>query len=282
MEVNVLALIRTKYNTLSSTQKGVADYVLSQADKVMFCSLADLAAACKVSEATIIRFLHKLDYTSYQVFRVNIAQELSKGTNNEVYNEVSEKDGMTEIMNKVIQSTVRSITDSSQTINPDHLSSLCDHIVAANRILIIGVGATSAIAFDFYHKLIKLGLNAVFCNDPHMINISCQNMSEQTLLIAISHSGESREILDGVDLALNQHCPVDCITSYPNSSLAKMSHCVLLSSSLETHFRSDAMTSRIIQLCIIDMIYIRLAMQIGEGAIEHINLSRVAVARNKT
>lgn len=282
MPTSVFTLIRAKYNTLSDSQKIVADYVLNHADSVMLSSLGDLAHACNVSETTVIRFFHKLNYDSYQVLRVNIAQELSRNTPEAIYDDVTEKDSVEDIMSKVILATAESIRNSSQIIDAKQLSGMIDMIAGAKKILVIGVGATAAIAFDFQHKLLKLGIEVSFCSDPHIINIRCLNLHPDDLLIAISHSGESREILDGVQYAKKQRCPVASITSYPNSSLVKHSSCVVLSSSVETHFRSDAMTSRIIQLTIIDMIYVSLAVRMGEKALYHVNLSRLAVAENKT
>ena len=282
MNSNVFALIRTKYNTLSVSQRGVADYVLENAETVMTSSLGDLAAACNVSETTIIRFLRKLDCESYQVFRVNIAQELSREKSDPIYEEVHSTDSVGEIITKVIHSTACSIEDSAQLIDPDSMEKLVGLIKAARHIFVIGIGASAALAYDLTHKLTKLGRDASFCHDSHMINIRCSNLTEEDLLIAFSHSGESREILDGAAFAARGGCPVAAVTSYARSSLALRANCVLLSSSQETRYRSDSMTSRIIQMTIIDMMYIALALSMGTDGMERINRSRVAVAKNKT
>lgn len=282
MSTSVFTVIRAKYNTLSASQKSVADYVLNHADRVMVSSLYDLARASSVSETTVIRFFHNLNFDSYQLLRVNIAQELSRNSPQAIYDEVTDHDSVNDVMNKVIQATCESIKSSAEIIDAEQLAQMIDMIIAAKRILVIGMGASAAIAFDLQHKLLKLGIDACFCNDPHMINVRCLNLTPDDLVVAISHSGESREILDGVHYAKQQKCPVACITSYPNSSVARHSSCVVLSSSVETQYRSDAMTSRIIQLTIIDMIYVCLVVRMGEKALYHVNLSRLAVAGNKT
>ena len=185
-------------------------------------------------------------------------------------------------MKKVLQATVESLKSSANIINVHQLEKMIEQIMKAKKILIIGVGATAAIAYDFQHKLLKLGFDVSYSDDPHIINIRCLNLTIKDLLIAISHSGESREVLDGVEFAKKQRCPVACITSYPNSNLAKHASCTILSSSHETKYRSDAMTSRIIQLTIIDMIYVSIAIKMGDKAIDNVNRSRLAVAKNKT
>lgn len=279
---SVGGLIRTKYNMLSASQKKVADYVLANMEKVITLSLADLSSACNVSEPTVMRFLHKLDYKSYQVFRVNIAQESAMNTGQSLYSDVTSGDSTATVIEKVIASTKCSLDDLPHVLDPNAIEELCKKIREAARVFIIGVGSTTAIAFDLQHKLLKLGIETRFCNDPHIINISCSNLNSNAVLIAISHSGESREILDGVELAKKTGCWICAITSFPRSSLIKRADTCIISSSHETTYRSDAMTSRIIQMCIIDMIYIRLALMGASDSLEKINISRIAVAHNKT
>lgn len=279
---SVFSLIRTKYNTLSASQKDVADYVLSHADSVMMSSLSELASAIHVSETTVIRFLRKLGYDSYQVFRVNIAQELSSGKAQNIYGEIRQDDGPDEVIRKVVESTARSITDSAEVISADMLDRAVKSILDARMVFIIGIGASAALAYDLEHKLLKLGITACFCHDPHMINIRCSTLGSHDVLVAFSHSGESREILDGVRCAKNGGSTVVSITSYPRSSLASLADALLLSSSQEMHYRSDSMISRIIQMTIIDMIYVECALRLGDRAHDYINRSRIAVAKNKT
>ena len=42
MKGQIFSLIRTKYNTLSSSQKDVADYILTNPDKVMMNTLNEI------------------------------------------------------------------------------------------------------------------------------------------------------------------------------------------------------------------------------------------------
>lgn len=282
MDNAVLSLIRSKYNILSSAQRTVADYVLANPEAVIMSTLNDMATAADVSETTIIRFLHKLNYNSYQVFRVNIAQELSKGKADKIYDEVSEHDDISQIIKKVNQSIVLSIQDSVHIIDPAQMQSIVDALIKARRILIIGIGASAAQAYDMYHKLLKLNIQSTYCHDPHMINIQANNLTRDDVLVVFSHSGESREVLDGVRYATKNGGRVVAVTSYSRSTLATLSNNVLLSSSRETRYHSDSMISRIIQLAIIDMLYIALAIAIGEDASDSINQSRIAVAGNKT
>ena len=282
MRNSILSLIRAKYNAFSDVQRKVADYVLANPKEVILFSLNDLASACNVSETTIFRFLRKLDYSSYQVFRINIAQEVSGEKPVLAIREIEPTDSSAEIMRKVVESTVISIQDILQVIKPTEVDKLSKMILDAARVVIVGVGASAAIGQDAHHKMLRLGINAMFCNDPHIMNILCNHLSNNDLLLVVSHSGESREILDAVEFATDCGCKISAITSYPRSTLSRKSDCVLISSSQETHYRSDAMVSRIIQLVIIDMLCVLLTVAKGDNATRSLQKSSLAVAKNKT
>jgi len=102
------------------------------------------------------------------------------------------------------------------------------------------------------------------------------------VVLAFTHSGESREILDCAELAKQNKVPIIVVTSYPNSSITKYASILLLSSTNEMRFHSDAVISRIIQLVIIDILQTNILLRLGEQGIVNLNKSRIAVAKKKT
>lgn len=273
--------IRTKYNTLSPTQKTIADFVLNNPDKVILLSLNDIAAECDTSETTILRFLRKLGFDSYQVFRVRVAQEVSVQPGEAVYEEIQVGDPQDQIRQKVIMSTVNSIQDLNNLLDTKLLQEAAALLRQAKRVLFCGVGASGVVATDGFHKFLRLGFDAAVYNDTHFMNIACSHADEDCLVFAVTHSGESRDILEAVNLAKEKRAKVMALTSYPHSSITKLADVALLSSSNETKFRSDAMVSRILQLVIIDILYVTLVLEQGQTGIEQINRSRLAVAAKK-
>ncbi|MBE0602337.1 MAG: MurR/RpiR family transcriptional regulator, partial [Deltaproteobacteria bacterium] len=157
MRSGILTAIRTKYHTLSSVQKVVADYILAHTAEVVLLSISGLAAKCDTSETTVMRFLRKLDFDSYQVFRVKIAQELPHERMESVYGEIERGDSVESVMHKVIASTARSIGDLKQLVGADDIKKCVKMMNSAEKMFFIGVGSSSFIAFDAYHKFLRLG-----------------------------------------------------------------------------------------------------------------------------
>ncbi|MBP2627935.1 MAG: MurR/RpiR family transcriptional regulator [Firmicutes bacterium] len=273
--------IRTKYNTLSPTQKQVADFILNNSEQVILLAITDLAEKCNTSETTVVRFLHKLGFKSYQVFRVRMAQEITEQSVQGVYEEITKADSAEQIREKVILSTVNSLQDLNKMIDGEVLERVVDLIITSDKIIICGLGASGAVAMDAFHKLLRLGLNVVAFTDNHLMSIGCAQATQKTTVLAISHSGESRDILEAVGLAQEAHANIVAFTSYQHSSVTKLADYVLLSSSNETKFRSDAMTSRILQFVTIDMLYVSIVLKLGRSAVRSVNKSRLAVAAKK-
>ncbi len=278
---NLLSTIRTNYHRMSPAQKGIADYVLANTKKVVYLTITDLAEKCGVSETTILRFLNKISINSYQVFRVEIAQLEANETRDFTASEISSDDNAENIIKKIISSTSTAVNDLANIINHSTVEKCTSMILAAERIFVFGIGASSLVAGDFHHKLLRMGINSSTDNDDHMISIRSYHAGEKDLFIMVSHSGETQSILSCADKARENGAAVISLTSYAHSSLSRISDETLLSSSSETKYRPDAMLSRIIQLVIIDIITVCCFIKLGDSGIEAVKMAQKAVAQHK-
>ena len=278
---SILTTIRTRYNTLSDVQKIIADYVLANSSEVILLSISDLADRCGTSETTITRFLRKLGYKSYQVFRVQIAQATAGTDNQTVFSEIQAGDSTAGIKIKIISSTIESIRDMGSLVSDSLLDEAVNMLNSANRIYFFGVGSSAFVAGDMYHKFARLGFTAINESDPHLMAILSTHTEKSDCLVCISHSGESKDILDSVSTARAKGCRVLGITSYARSALAANADVTLLSSSNEARYRPDAMAARIIQLVLIDILSIACTLKLGKQGAERIEKSQLAVAGKK-
>lgn len=278
----LLTSLRTKYNTFSKAQKNIADFILSNPETVTLLSITELAKSCDTSETTVMRLLKKLDYDSYQIFRIHLAKELSDRPSDTINEELNNNDDIESIKQKVIGHTITAIRDISTLLREDILAEAVELITSAKRIIFFGVGASASIAMDGMHKFGNIGLNACNHLDPHLMNIMCAHTTSDDLLIAISHTGESNEVLNAVSIAKEQGAKILGLTSFNNSTLANLSDLYLLSSTNDKKYHSEAMASRIVQLTIIDILYITTFMQNESKYYEALTQSRIAVSRNKT
>lgn len=85
-------------------------------------------------------------------------------------------------------------------------------------MIVTGIGASGLVARNFSWKLMKIGINAVSEQDMHALLATVQAMSSDDLLLAISYSGERREINMAAGEALRVGCKITAITGFsPNA-----------------------------------------------------------------
>jgi len=280
--MSILGLIQEKYESFTNSEKRIADLILSDPKKILEMSISELSKNAKVkSEASVVKFYRKINLESFQQFKVLLAQEISKEPLELVYENVEANDSIQTITEKIFKATTKAILDTLNSMNFDTLKRAADLFEQSNRILFFGFAASAAVAFDAFHKFIRIGKNCLFSNDEHIMAILINNATSKDLLVAISHSGETKSMVSFAQMASKKKIPVVAITGNRKSTLAKVSNVVLFTNTRETRFRTDAMTSRIVQLTILDTIYTILAAREPDKVIEKLKNSRLAVSEFK-
>ncbi|WP_343207862.1 MurR/RpiR family transcriptional regulator [Anaerolentibacter hominis] len=286
-----ISQIRNKYNTLSRKQKELADYILHNMEQVTLMTMKELADSCETSEATVVRFLHKLGYDSYQLFRMDMVKEYSELMGapaqyriqiEDGYQNVSPTDSAGEIKCKVMHAASAAILGIESLVDSEQIQKAADWILHAGQIQFFGSGGSYIIALDAFHKFFRLDL-PVFCDsNSHFSLVKAGMLTERDVVLLISHTGESLEILACARNARKCGAKVIALTSYMNSSLAKMADLTLFSSHNELEYYTDAMVSRLIQLAVLDMIYLVVRIQMGDKATENLARAKGSITEVKT
>lgn len=280
--------IRHKYNTLSSSQKVIADEILNNKRHAAMATISELAKKCDVSETTVMRFIKKLGYTSFQVFRIDLAHEFTEISYSQQssqklkiedgYQNIQAEDDVATINQKVIQSASIAINDLNSLIKAEAVEKAVALFTKSKQILFYGSGGSYAIALDAYHKFLRLGLHVTTHANPHLMMIQAAHFSPADTAVLISHTGESREVLEIAESAKKKGVKIIAITSYLHSSLAKLADVALFSSTNQLKYYTDAMVSRILQLVILDMVFVSVSLRLGNTGKESIDRSRKAIS----
>ena len=103
--------------------------------------------------------------------------------------------------------------------------------------------------------MFRLGLSAHPYTDNHMQSIAAAHTDEKSVVIGISHSGQSKDIVQAMQVAKQNGATTIAITNFGKSPIDKVSDIILHTVSDETNYRILGLSSRIAQLAIIDSIY---------------------------
>lgn len=245
---------------LSKSEVLVVDYIVAHSDEVINLSVAGLADASGVSDATVVRTCRKLGLTGYQDLKVTLAQDIVSPLQS-IHEEVHEDDNIKQITAKVFGSTLNALEYTHEVIRPESIEDAANAIMKAERVCIFALGNSHAIALDLQHKLMRLGILANCYTDSHLMTIAANAITDRDVVFAISHSGSSKDIVDTSAIARKAGATVISLTNLGKSPLSKLAQINLFTASKETKYRIVALSSRIVQMAIIDTIYTTIAIR---------------------
>ncbi len=260
---DALSRIRAYYNSLSTSERKVADFILENFESVAGLSLAELAKNSGVSDATAVRFCRSIGCNGYFELKVALAQAVADSSTL-VYEGVANDDTPIVIAQKVFNSCHQAIRDTLGVLTPECFGAALELISKADRILIIGVGTSSPVAHELHNWLFRLQLNCHVQTDASLQLMQAALLTHRDLLIAISQSGDTLYPVRSATVAHSHGCPIICITGNALSRLAALADVVLLSVSHEK--RPETISSRVAQHALIQSLYVALSMRTLEKA----------------
>lgn len=111
--------------------------------------------------------------------------------------------------------------------------------------------------------------------------IVSSHLSPQDVVIGISHSGSSKDIVDAFKIAKESGATTIAITNNGKSPIQKVSDYILFTASDETKYNILALSSRIAQLAIINAIYFYLVYHKSDTVLESIKETERSLLNKK-
>jgi RpiR family transcriptional regulator, carbohydrate utilization regulator len=276
-----LARIQAVYKDLPPKVKTVADHILAQPQDVVHLSITQLAEVTRCAEATIFRLCRLIGMKGYQELKISLAGEMVEQPVQNIHEEVLPEDDMAQVARKVFTSNIIGITDTLQLLDTKSLNAAVQLLNSARNVCIYAVGGSAPIAMDAYNKFIRAGISCVMHSDPHLQLTTAALLGPESVVLAISHSGSSKDLIEVVKAAGKTGAKTIVITSYTKSSLAQLADVKLYSSTRETSFRTEAISARIAQLCIIDSLYVGLSLARQEETLGNLQKIREVISTKR-
>ncbi|MGV8845943.1 MurR/RpiR family transcriptional regulator [Tessaracoccus sp.] len=249
---------------LRPAERRIADAVLADPAAVVRDSITTLAERCKTSAPTVVRFSKRLGFSGYPQLRLALAKDAGREEGRTAREPLSgtldATDTLDQVVAKIGYAEARAVEETAANLDRQALAQAVDALVRARRIDLIGVGASAMPVLDLDQKLSRLGLVTAHHEDRHAAMTAISLRGKGDVVIAVSHSGSTSDIIGPVVLAQSQGVTTIAITNHPGSKLAQTADITLITASRETSFRSGAMASRIAQLLVVDCIFVAVAM----------------------
>lgn len=250
---SALAKIKHASEQLTNSERKVASYIELNPQSVIQMTLSEFAQACGVSEATIVRFIRKIGFETFQELKFSLAKDEHQSYQVDE-SSIAPTDSPADVLRKVTAGAIKTIQNTYGVTNLDEYVRLAHAVRSARRIEIYGVGSSGAVAQLLQYKLIRSGYNAVALTDPHMQSFSASLLSAKDLAIAISQSGSTKDTVDTLEIAKEHGAVTAAITDHRNSPIAKFASIIIETFSSENPIDTAAGRSVLAQVYAIEVL----------------------------
>ncbi|MDU8925488.1 MurR/RpiR family transcriptional regulator [Pasteurellaceae bacterium LIM206] len=263
--------ISALYNSLTKTEKRIADKILMNPRSVDHASLAEVARALDVGDATFIRFCRTLGFKGFSDFKLDFAIELAAQEQVDTTlldTDISPEDDAKNIALK-LQSAINSVmTETINLLDFSELEKVVTLFRQAKRIFLFGVGTSGITAEDAKNKFMRIGLPVDATANNHFMYMQAALMQKGDVALGISHSGASQETTHALAVARKAGATTVALTHNLRSPITKEAHLVLINGNRQGQMQGDSIGTKTAQLFVLDLIYALLVQAEEDKAIQ--------------
>lgn len=187
----------------------VYSYIMEHKTEIQYMTIRELAEAVHVSTSTVIRFCKKAGCEGYSEFRVQFKMYLKQEKENQ--RKLTADNNLDELTN-----FFRTV---SSTKYQEVLAGAAEMIRNAKQVIFIGIGTSGILGKYGARYFSNLGRYSQHIEDPYYPIVTDL---EDTLVIALSESGETQEVVKLAGRFMNHGCRLLCITNGAGCTLGKM------------------------------------------------------------
>lgn len=275
-----LPRMKAGYDRLRPSEQKVADYVLAEPARVVYSSVTEVAERAGVSDATVIRFCRSLGFAGFQELKIALSRELV-APERHIHQDIRREDDLATAVRKAYHANHQALDDTLANLDIEVLRSIIERILSARRIHLYGSGTSGLAALDAHYKLLRIGIESSPFVDVHLRASAAALLGRSDMVIAFSHSGSTRDVVDAVAVAKKAGAWVVGVTNHRQSPLARHAHAVVVTAAEETPFGSGGIPSVIAQLSVVDALFVGLCLKDYDRALRWLEKTAEGVRPTK-
>lgn len=246
--MTVVETIKENYNHIFLAEKKVADFILQNPEKAVNANVSELANYSGVSDATVIRFCKHIGYQGYYELRIVLSRDLGRKQVSDI-----DIDNMKlDTVGSLFQAYVSGIMSIGKNLDQDKLLECANLIKTSKQVHIVAVGNTSPLAMYMGFRLGRLGVKCTNSMIPEYFMNYVNLADPEDIVIAISRSGESKQVMQALELAKEKQLKVIAITGFEYSPVSKLADYILLSNASGQSFNYYKGYSRLNETVVVD------------------------------
>nr|WP_263324445.1 MurR/RpiR family transcriptional regulator [Neobacillus sp. Marseille-Q6967] len=221
---NLIHGIACNMGNFTSSEADLANYIMDHPEEISQLSISQIAKKIHISPATITRFCQKLSFSGFNEFKHELKRYIDLKNKPTKTSDIKEID----YFSKLYQNHLEIIEGTFRNITYPTLQQAVSLLNTAKKVHVYGIGNSGIAAQEFKWKFFRIGVNVESITDPHQAVMDAALATEDSLIIGISVSGKTREVIDAVKIAKQQGATVLAITSEKTSELAQLADLILI------------------------------------------------------
>lgn len=261
----------------SPTEDAIIDHILEKPEETSRLTIHQLAEKTFTSPSSIIRLCKKNGYTGYKEFIKELIYEqaIRENYKEKSITDLNRTDDTDSIIFKVTHKNILSLEETQMILDPNVIDSCIQALRDSDRLYIFGIGASQIVAQDAKLKFTRINKMALVSEDSHTQLVYSRTMTKRDLAIVISYSGRTDEMVRCAENAKENGATVISITKIGDTPIGNLADYSLYVASNEFSFRSGAMSSRIAQLNLIDILYSSYVSQMYDDSLELLEKTQI-------
>ncbi|WP_175631858.1 MurR/RpiR family transcriptional regulator [Virgibacillus siamensis] len=262
---------------LTKSEKKLMSYIEEHQNEVIYDTITDLSNRSGIGNATIVRFCKKMGYKGYTEFKVGLAHESASHTPSDVFSGPIEDEDSTEVIaNKFYNVNLEALNATMHNLDYESIKQAAISIKNTKRIHFTGIGHSGMTAQETKYKFMRIGFHSDVYMDEHTMLMMASIMDRGDLVFAISHSGNTKEVVKMLEVAKENEATTICVTGNKQSDISKHTDFIIHYSSAESLFQTGAVSTKIAQLFVIDLIYTEVArLSVGDAVEKKIKTTQI-------
>ena len=266
---------------VSKGDRKIIDCIRARLTDIPRMTISEIAAASGTGEATCTRFVRKMGFAGLADFKAALAGEGAELGRYMERGNIKNSETARETAHKLLCANMIALEKTQDIICNETIDRCAALLIAADRIAFIGLGYSGIIAQDSYFKFLRIGMHCVAPRDNHTMRMLAAIMDPSDVIFAISHSGETAEILETVALARSRGLKIISLTENHPSALRDASDVSLTYIAEETPLETGSIASKIVQFFLVDLVYTEVLKNLPPSAMEKKIRTTEAVRRHK-
>lgn len=250
--------VRLLLPTLAKAEKRAASFLLDNSDELLDLTLNEFAERSGSSQASIIRLCKTIGLDGFKQLKAELAHQLREHEveyfNPDDLPAAPALSRMSGALREVFSLNVRTLQDTFALITEQYEAAL-QAILGARQLAFFSIGNGHMPCQYAYMMFRRIGYACSANTDPDLQMIDACNLERGDVAIAVSHTGQTRNVVAAMDIARKRGATTICITKHAKSPLTNVCDISLFTATVDASQYMEVVARRIAEYAILEAFY---------------------------